>query len=309
MPIYEFNRITQALERVITMEAKDQDEPVQDNDLSGFEKYLLDENQAKQTVGTYMGHMARYRKWYENSYGDWQPVLYRANVLDFISYLRNIRKLQPATINGYIAALTAYNNYALDAKLQTDMVVRDKDRIKVQAETVDPNDLDASEVEQFRQAVLVGGGKRDHALVTILAYAGLRISEAINLEVDDIDLVSYELLVRKGKGDKVRIVYINDKIANAVREYLTERDDSGPYLFPSRQGPRLERTTVNRLCNKYSDKITPHKLRHFFGSQSQNEAGYSIHETAQQLGHSSTRTTLRYSHPDKEALKKKANRL
>lgn len=291
------------------MGVKYKNTPVPDNDFSGFEKHLLDESQAEQTIKTYMGRMVRYRKWYESSYGNWQPVLYRANVLDFISFLRNIQKLQPATVNGYVAALSSYNNYMLDAKLQTDMAVRDKDRIKVQAETVDPNDLDVSEVDQFRQAVLVGSGKRDHALITILAYAGLRISEAINLEVNDIDLISHELLVRQGKGGKVRIVYINDKIVNAVREYLMERDDSGPYLFPSRQRSRLDRTTVNRLCNKYSDKITPHKLRHFFGSQSQNEAGYSIHETAQQMGHSSTRTTLRYSHPDKEALKEKANRL
>ena len=128
--------------------------------------------------------------------------------------------------------------------------------------------------------------------------------------VQDIAFDTGEILVRSGKGDKARTVYLNDKISNAVREYLKERNSECSYLFVSRQGNgKINRSRINQIFNKYSNIITPHKLRHFYCSQAQNVAGYSIAESAQQAGHASTKTTLRYSHPDRKKMIEKANKL
>jgi integrase/recombinase XerD len=63
----------------------------------------------------------------------------------------------------------------------------------------------------------------------LLAYAGLRISEALNIQLTDFNLSVGELKVR-GKGDKDRVVYLNDKIINSIREFLRVRESESPYL-------------------------------------------------------------------------------
>ena len=164
-------------------------------------------------------------------------------------------------------------------------------------------------MEAFRQRILVGNGSRDYAIVTILAYAGLRISECLALTPEDVSLTAKEITVRCGKGDKTRVVFIGDKVVNAVREYLKNRPDTNsPYLFLSRRGGALTRGQVNRIFNSYSDTITPHTLRHFFCSAA-IEAGYSINEVANQAGHSNVHTTLLYTNPTREKMKEKANLL
>ena len=69
-------------------------------------------------------------------------------------------------------------------------------------------------MERFRQEILERSGVRDYAIVTILAYAGLRISECLALRVEDISLPAREIKVRHGKGDKMRVVYFGDKVVN-----------------------------------------------------------------------------------------------
>lgn len=157
--------------------------------------------------------------------------------------------------------------------------------------------------------MLVSNGTRDYAIVTVLAYAGLRISECLDLYPEDVSLAGNEISVRHGKGNKARIVFIGDKVINAIREYLKERPNTGsPYLFISRRGERLSRGQVNRIFNAHSDTITPHMLRHFFCSEAL-EVGYSINEVANQAGHSNVHTTLLYTNPTREKMKEKANLL
>ena len=147
------------------------------------------------------------------------------------------------------------------------------------------------------------------SIVTILAYAGLRISECLALRVEDISLPAREIKVRHGKGDKMRVVYFGDKVVNAVREYLRNRPKTGnPYLFPGRGDSHLTRSQVNRIFNEYSESITPHTLRHFFCSNAL-ENGYTIADLANQAGHSNVHTTLLYTNPTREKMKEKANRL
>lgn len=76
---------------------------------------------------------------------------------------------------------------------------------KVQEQYVSLSKFDKKDIEKFRQIVLESGNKRNYALVTLLAYAGLRISEALNLRKRDVNFVSKEIVV-EGKGKKTRIV-------------------------------------------------------------------------------------------------------
>ena len=181
------------------------------------------------------------------------------------------------------------------------------DRLKFQQEIASPAEIEKKDVEAFLQKVLVETGKRNYAIAVILAYAGLRVSECVSIGLADLDFQARELLVT-GKGNKQRIVFINDKILHAVREYLKERHSDSAYLFVSRNGGKLDRSSVNRFFNRCSDRITPHKLRHYFCSHAL-EMGYTVAEVANQAGHASERTTLIYTNTSRKQMKEKSNLL
>lgn len=224
--------------------------------LEGFQKYLENEGKAENTIKSYLGAVRGYMEWYLDTCGMEFQQLYRPNTLDFISYLRTAKKLGNKSVNAKIAALICLNSFLIESEVQTDMVLRKSDYLKVQQQYANPCTITKQQVEAFRQAVLVKHGKRDFAITTLLAYAGLRISEALGLLMTDINLPAREVRML-GKGDKERVVFLNDKIVNAVQEYLGERDSASPYLFVSRKGGRLDRSTINRIFNDCSDAITP----------------------------------------------------
>ena len=277
---------------------------------SEFEKYLKQSGLSDNTVVSYCGHLRHYEKWLMDTFGAKLTILYRANVLEFKSYLLNVAKLSDKSVNAYLSALQKYNVFLLEQKLGETGVIRKSDYRKVARPFANPWDGEEDEVEALRQAILCSNtkyAKRDFALITLMAKAGLRVSEAIGVKMADFSLEAGELKV-KGKGDKTRTVIINDKIINAIREYLRYRgEDQTDFLFVSREGAKLDRSRVNKIIKKYSATITPHTLRHYFCSQAQSVGGYSAMETALMAGHADPRTTLLYSHASKKQLREKAN--
>jgi len=277
--------------------------------LDGFCEYLRRQGKSENTVKAYCQGMKEYMRWHEETFGKRVKMFLRANVLDYISYLRTVKGLSNRSVNAKLASLHSFNLYLIAAGYTKEVVLDKQDYLKVQLAYASPSTVSREEVERFRQEILERSGVRDYAIVTILAYAGLRISECLALMVEDISLPAREIKVRHGKGDKMRVVFIGDKVVNAVREYLKEwpAPDS-PYLFPGRNGEHLSRGQVNRIFNAHSDSITPHTLRHFFCSNAL-ESGYDINEVANQAGHSNIHTTLLYTNPTREKMKEKANRL
>ena len=277
--------------------------------LERFCCFLREQGKAENTVKAYCLAVSGYMRWYEDIYGEPMGQLCRANVLEHISYLRTERKLANRSVNSKLAALQCYNEFLIQTGIQNDLILGKRDYLKVQTAYANPSTVSREQVESFRRRVLAGSGNRNYAIVTVLAYAGLRISECLALLPEDVSLAGKEITVRQGKGAKTRVVFIGDKVIAAVRDYLEERPDTGsPYLFLSRRGGALSRGQVNRIFNAYSSTITPHTLRHFFCSTA-IEAGYSINAVANQAGHSNIQTTLLYTNPTREKMKEKANLL
>ncbi len=200
-----------------------------------------------------------------------------------------------------------YNEFLVVSEVQQKYVVSKKDNIRVQQTYVNPTDITKQEVDAFRQQLLEDEHSEIYCLSTLLAYAGLRISEALNIQLTDFNLNVGELKV-SGKGDKDRIVYLNEKIINSIRELLRVRKSDNPYLFANNKGGIIHRSTVNKVFNKYSNRITPHTLRHYFCTIAL-EGGLSLREVAYLAGHSNTHATLLYLNPSKDAIKGKINNL
>lgn len=273
-----------------------------------FGDYLIQEGKSKNTIDSYSRHIQQYLKWFEDTYGMDFKQLYRENVLEFKSYLQAVKKQKANTVNSKLSALISFNEFLVDAEVQENIVITKKDMIRIQSQGTSPTDISKQDVEKFRQQILEQEGIRNYTIVTIMAYCGTRISETLDIRLSDINTQSKEIIIR-GKGNKQRTVYMNDKVVNAIKEYLKDRKDTDKdYLFISNKGNKLDRTVINKMFNKYSDIITPHQLRHFFCTNAL-ENDFSIHEVAYLAGHSNIHTTLLYTNPSETEMKNKMNRL
>ena len=170
-----------------------------------FKNYLLGENKSANTIENYIRNIQNFKKWYMETTGGEFKKLYRPNILDYKSYLRCIKKtkkgqpLKAQSINANLSALAKYNEFLVYKGIQSDVVINDKDFLKVQKQRINPCTIDKTDVENFRQKILENESKRDYAIITILAYCGLRISECLNIKINDFDLNSCEILIRNGK--------------------------------------------------------------------------------------------------------------
>ena len=252
--------------------------------LNGFKDYLLDLGKSENTAAAYLRDVKLFLDWCRDSFGD-----------------------DPKTVNHHLSSLRSLNEYLITNGRQTEAAVLDSDFMKIQIQYASPCTVEKKDVEAFRQRLLESGSKRDFCIVTLYAYSGIRRSECVNLKLSQIDLTAKEICI-VGKGDKHWLVYLNDKTVHAIREYLKVRDSDSPYLFVSRQSGKLNPSRINQIFNQYSDVITPKTLRHYFCSNAL-ESGYSIHEVANQAGHSNVQTTLIYSNPTAKEMKEKANQL
>lgn len=287
--------------------------------MDSFMYYLQGEGKSENTIKGYVQSVTGFLKWYDESKGLDFKKLHHENVKEYISYLKTIKKSKAKTINTKINALVKFNEFLIESKVQSDLVITKKDYIKVQQQYASLARVEQKDVEKFRQMILDSGNKRNYALVTILAYAGLRISEALNLKMEDLCLNSKGkpvIVVNDGKGGKTREVRgTNDKIVSALDSWRRERKILGiesEYLFVSNRNKPLDRTTVNKLFKDYSDKlgkpVTPHDLRHFFCSHLLS-TGAKVHVVANQAGHSNINTTLLYTNPTEDEIDEMMNRL
>ena len=157
-------------------------------------------------------------------------------------------------------------------------------------------------------------GQRDANILELLYATGLRVSELVSLNVQDVDFE--ESYIRCwGKGSKERIVYAHDKALNGLQDYLstsrmsllgTKKDEAA--LFVNHRGERLTRQWVWNILKTYSKragidrKITPHTLRHSFATHLLQK-GASLRHVQELLGHSSISTTQVYTHLTSEHLR------
>lgn len=180
--------------------------------------------------------------------------------------------------------------------------------------------LENDEIERLIDAASSGKNKlvaaRDRAILEVLFSTGLRVSELAALKKTKISLGKNEFSV-KGKGDKIRVVFLSDDALDALDTYLKLRKDKSPSLFiPHKQKKSVKKQieemdekessgltprTIQRIIKKYAHRagitkdITPHTLRHSFATNLLTH-GADIRAVQEMLGHSSITTTQIYTH-------------
>ncbi|MDO8624349.1 MAG: tyrosine-type recombinase/integrase [bacterium] len=166
--------------------------------------------------------------------------------------------------------------------------------------------ITSAELERLMKAAEGEGEKylRDKAILELLFSTGLRVSELCSLN-SDLDLTRDEFSVR-GKGEKVRVVFLSPTAKEAVKMYMKMRKDMGEALFVNNargreRGERLTPRSIERMVKRcatkagITKKVTPHVLRHSFATDLLSN-GADIRSVQQLLGHASISTTQIYTH-------------
>lgn len=234
------------------------------------------------------------------------------------------RMLKKNTQNYYIIALRSFLKY-LGKRDITSLPAEKVEVGKVSRKEVEF--LESDEVERILAAASGADFKslRDRALLELLFSAGLRVSELTGINRDKLDLRNNEFAVR-GKGDKVRVVFVSDNAKKALEKYLNRRTDIDPALFvrdakalekfngknkkdkKEAKSLRLTPRSVQRIVKYYAAKagiikeVHPHTLRHSFATDLLIN-GADIRSVQAMLGHSSITTTQIYTHVTNQQLR------
>jgi len=162
-----------------------------------------------------------------------------------------------------------------------------------------------------------GKRERDRLLLALFAYAGLRRSELLGLDWDDIDLERRLLRVRRAKGGRQRVVPLHPVLVPLIVNYYATRAPlADQALFVGVQGKRLSSTLLGLTVRHYLDavgvrerkRVTPHTLRHVFASELL-AAGANLRQIQELLGHKHLDSTQRYTRVTAHQLRGAINRL
>ncbi len=218
--------------------------------------------------------------------------------------------LKKSTQNYYLIALRSFLKYL--AKQDVKAMAAEKIEL---AKTSDRqvSFLEGDDLERFLNAPMQPHAQslvaiRDKAILELLFSSGLRVSELANLKQDNLNLKKDEFTIR-GKGDKLRVVFLSSAAKKWIALYLQKRHDGSPYLFVrhDRAGKRTSESkpltprSIQRLVDHYTKaagitkKVTPHTLRHSFATDLLMN-GADIRSVQAMLGHASIQTTQIYTH-------------
>lgn len=246
---------------------------------------------------------------------------YREKLTNFFHYCQsegfeNISQLTPSLLRGYFDHLATNHNaggvhsfyrsvraflfwYETESEPENwKNPIRKVRAPKVPEQILEPIELEVLKKLLAACRVKHYSGARDYALLLILADTGLRASECLNLNREDLDLFDGSILVRHGKGRKPRQVFAGDKARKALRLYLRKRTDPNPALWINHFGERLKygglRTVIIRLSKKANVKhFSPHAFRRFYALQSLRN-GADIFSISKSMGHSDLAILRKY---------------
>ncbi len=293
--------------------------------LAGFLEYLeVERNVSRLTIRNYGHYLRRFCEWFESEgYTQLtqldQEVLrnYRVYLAHYIDDLRNA-PLSKRTQSYYVIALRSW----LKWMIKNDAPLLHPEKIELpKAESRAMKFLNVEQVERLLAQPLLSakGGLRDKAILEVLFSTGLRVSELVNLNRDQIDLDRREFGVI-GKGRRPRVVFLSDRAAEWLEKWLQSRRDNWRPVFirfakhqeellADGEEMRLTARSVQRLVDTYSRKarlpmkISPHGLRHSFATDLlANGAG--LRDVQEMLGHKSIATTQIYTHVTRPQLRK-----
>ena len=263
------------------------------NSIISFRRWLKRRNLSPNTIRSYLNNL--------KLFVIWLPVpLERANRDTINAYVEHLmeRHLAPKTINCHLNAISRFYNF-LRYEQGLNVVNPVGSAAKIRMPKPLPRHLEQDQVDQFFKVIT---DKRDKAIFKLMLRCGLRVEEVANLRLDTVDLKRRKIVVRCGKGEKDRVVYVSDDACQALASYLRVRPSRKTRrLFlvnkGSCKGKALSIRGIQKRIEYYSRKskvkVSCHQLRHTMATQLLN-ADIDLVTIQDLLGHNCFATTERY---------------
>ncbi|UCD21457.1 MAG: tyrosine-type recombinase/integrase [Chloroflexota bacterium] len=292
--------------------------------IAEFLEYLeIEKGCSPLTIREYRHYLERFYNWVAKNSPTVEPEDINLDIVRkyrlYLAHLRahNGQPLGRVTQSYHVVALRAFLRYLL---VQRDIPTLSPDKIELPKQSA--RSVTFLNLEQLKRLlnspkIATDTGLRDRTILETLFSTGLRVSELVSLNRDQIDLERKEFGV-KGKGNKLRVVFLSDTAAEWIQRYLRSRRDNFKPLFirhngtvdirNNGEGMRLTARSIQRIVAKYAKRAglpieaTPHTLRHSFATDLLI-SGADIRSVQEMLGHESIRTTQVYTHVTNRHLK------
>lgn len=237
---------------------------------------------------------------------------------DFISYCKNVRKNDSKARARKVTTLKTFFKYlAVHIK-----AIKENPFVELESPKTKKSLPKFLSLEQSRMLLncvyndTSENKERDYCIITLFLNCGLRLAELVGLNLSDIK--DDGTMIVTGKGNKERLIYLNNSCLTAIRDYLKKRPADGikdrNALFISRNRQRISRRMVQEIVNKYLDKCglseqgySAHKLRHTAATLMYQHGDVDILLIKEILGHENLSTTQIYTHVSDKQLREAVN--
>ncbi len=282
-----------------------------DNLKDKFKQYLLiDKKYSNNTIESYDNDLSKYFN-FMNKKNIRIKNIKKDDIIEYIEDLKN-NNITDKSIAHNISVIRSFYKFLILEKIIDKSPTKFIDLPKIRKTL--PNVLSIEEVDKLLDINLSNNfSYRNKAMLELLYATGLRVSELVNLKLENIDID--ECFVRTiGKGNKERIIPIGDVALKYLKEYIIYyrssllKKEQNDYLFLNNHGKKMTRQGFFKIIKKQADDkkikkdISPHTLRHSFATHLL-EHGADLRSIGEMLGHSSVSTTEIYTHISNEKLK------
>ncbi len=279
-----------------------------------FLNYLfVERGLARNTISSYRTDLKKFHSFLKKKGKTSVDNITREDIRNFLMDLKD-KKLSVNSIARNLICIKSFFKYLINERIIKDDITAVLESPKLWKKL--PDTLSIEEVDKIilKANFKNRQGIRDKAILEVLYGTGMRVSEAVNLKLRDINF-EVGFLKCKGKGQKERIVPFGDKAKTAIKRYLKEarpkfilKKRDVPEIFLSRLGRPISRVSIWKMIKTYTRKanikknITPHTLRHSFATH-MLEGGADLRVVQELLGHADISTTQVYTHINKDRLK------
>jgi integrase/recombinase XerD len=272
-----------------------------------FLDYIMEEKgYSNNTLAAYRNDLSQFIEQIESKIQSWEQVD-RDLIIDYIMAMKADQEYASSTVARKVAAIKSFFHYLVDHGWLEDDPTATLDSPKVRKrlpKAIASEDLERLLAEPANDRT--AKGLRDRALLELLYATGLRVTEVVSLDVDDVNLASSTLRLVRSRDKGERIVPIHDRAIEPLREYLERgriqllRDAEEQALFLNHRGHRLTRQGLWLIVKHYVrevgmvEDVTPHTLRHTFAAHL-IERKANLEYVQEILGHASISTTQVYT--------------
>jgi site-specific recombinase XerD len=263
------------------------------------------------TVKAVRSDLSKFIRWFEAANGEqfeFRRITVR-DVADFRDHCVRVRRHAVATVNRSLVSVRRLLRHLVDSgALPGNPAAAVKEMKRMPAV---PRGLSTAQVRKIMREIELRQDRRAGAIIGLMVYGGLRVSDVVGLELQDVTIGprSGQVICRNGKGNKQRRVPLPVEARRLLTAYLESRPPTDSQsIFIGERGP-LTDVGIRALCAKYSAitgvKFTPHVLRHTFAHRFLENSGNDLVSLGQILGHESLNTTALYTKRSQDDLQQR----